>query len=385
MRALLTGLLLGSMFLEGHVSATCDELVASTAELRQALLGAKPGARIRVAPGEYEGLHVADIHGTEVAPIVVVAADPKRRPVFRGAVHLSDVSWLELVDLTITGAKGNGLNLDDGGTFATPTHHVTLRGLHVHDTGAMGNEDGIKLSGLVDFTLTQCRIERWGRGGSGIDMVGCRRGVVQECTLVDREVGSASSGIQMKGGSEAIEVRACHFEHAGDRALNLGGSTGLAFFRPKPAGFEARALRVVDCTFVGSQAPIAFVGCEDVSVEHNTFVRPRKWLARILQETRAEGFVPCRKGRFVDNLVVYRREEMAVAVNVGPGTEPGTFEFARNYWFCADAPQHSVPQLPCAQKDAVGGKDPGFVDEGKGDLRLGRGSPAAGYGRRDTR
>ena len=46
----------------------------------------------------------------------------------------------------------------------------------------------------------------------------------------------AGSGIQAKGGTSDIVIRANRFESAGGRALNLGGSTGLEFFRPQPPG-----------------------------------------------------------------------------------------------------------------------------------------------------
>ena len=75
-------------------------------------------------------------------------------------------------------------------------------------------------------------------------------------------------------------------------------------------------------TFVGSEAPIAFVGVDGANVRWNTFYRPRKWVARILQETREPGFVPSRRGVFADNLVAYRSDEVTTAVNVGPETEP---------------------------------------------------------------
>jgi hypothetical protein len=162
--------------------------------------------------------------------------------------------------------------------------------------------------------------------------------------------------------------------------VNVGGSTGLEYFRPKPEGFEAKDVTVEGCTFIGSLAPIAFVGADRAIVRRNTFHRPRKWIARILQETRASEFVPCRRGTFSDNLIAYRASEVATAVNVGPGTEPDSFEFARNYWFCIDDPARSRPKLPTAEKDSAGGADPLFIDADKGDLRLAEKSPARAYG-----
>lgn len=363
-----------------------DVRVESTAELRRALEEARPGARILVAPGVYEGFHAADVAGTEARPIVVVAEDRGHPPTFQGTVHLSDLSHVEISGLVIAGASANGLNVDDGGTYETPSHHLVLRDLVVRDCGGRGNDDGIKLSGVDDFLVERCEIERWGRGGSAIDMVGCHRGRIEACTVRDREQDGAATGVQAKGGSSGIEILRCRFEHAGQRAVNLGGSTGLAYFRPALEGpeaverFEAKDLRVEGCTFVGSLAPVAFVGCDGASVRWNTFHRPRKWLARILQETREPGFVPCRGGVFADNLIAYRSDELAVAVNVGPDTAPESFEFARNYWYCIDAPASARPELPTPEKDSAGGADPRFQDAEHGDLRLEPGSPARGHG-----
>jgi len=357
-----------------------DTRVTNAVELRAALLAARPGARILLAPGDYETVHATNVQGDAQHSVVIAAEQLDKPPVFRGGLQISDGAYLELRDLVIDGAPLNGLNLDDGGSFETPAHHLLLHGIVVRNCGRGGNEDGIKLSGLDDFRLEACTVEHWGRGGSAIDMVGCHRGRIEDCTIRDSETEPASSGIQMKGGTSDVALLGCRFENAGQRAVNAGGSTGLQYFRPKPEGFEARALTIEGCTFVGSETPIAFVGVDGALVRFNTFYRPRKWFLRILQETREERFVACRGGKFTDNLIAYRASEVSTPVNVGTGTAPETFEFARNFWFCIDAPARSLPSLPTPEKDAKGGADPRFVDPEKGNLNLAEGSPARTHG-----
>lgn len=373
MRALLALVLLPPL-----AAQTGPVRVADTAGLRAALAAATAGTTIALAPGAYDGFSAADLRGTAAAPIVVRAERADAPPRFTGSIHLADVQHLELDGLMVTGAPTNGINIDDGGTFDTPSHHVVLRNVTVRDVGGHGNHDGIKLSGVHDFLVVDCTVERWGRGGSAIDMVGCHRGRIEGCAVRDRDGGGAANGVQMKGGTCDVAVRRCRFEHAGERAVQLGGSTGRAYFRPRSAGFEAKDLLVEGCTFVGSTAPVAFVGCDSAIVRWNTIYLPRKWVLRILQETRDADFVPCRNGAFTDNLVVQRG--LDDVANVGPDTAPGTFTFARNYWYRIDAPARSVPRLPAVETAPAGGDDPAFVDAQRGDLRLGAASPARGHG-----
>lgn len=361
--------------------------VADDAALRAALREAKPGTTIAIAPGTYRGgIELRGLTGAEGRPIVIAGASREQPPLFEGgacAFHLRDVAWIELADFAVSGASGNGINVDDDGSAETPAHDVVLRRLAVRDIGGSGNQDGLKLSGVVRFRVEGGTIERWGAQGSGIDLVGCHDGVIEGVTLRQRE-GAGGSGVQVKGGSSRVTIRACRFEEAGSRAVNLGGSTGLQWFRPplgRPPHAEARELLVERCTFLGSDAPIAFVGVDGAIVRSNTLYLPRRWALRILQETTQPGFVPCRNGRFERNLVVFRSDRWSEGgVNVGTGTDAASFAFADNWWWCADAPARSAPRLPRAEDGGVHGRDPELRDAAAGDLRPRPGSPAAGYG-----
>ena len=354
--------------------------------LRRALGAAGPGTVIRLEPGTYRGgISVRGVKGASGRPVVLTAADPQKPPVFEGgafALHFSSPEHLELRDLVVAGATDNGINIDDGGSAETPARDVVLRGIVVRDVGPRGNRDGIKLSGLEGFRVEGCTIERWGDGGSGIDMVGCGRGEVAGCTFRhgDRQGGNA---VQVKGGSRDIAIRRCRFEHAGQRAVNIGGSTGLAYFRPRAEGFEAKSITVEDCTIVGSLMAVAFVGVDGATVRNNTIYRPMRWGLGILQENAGKGFVPCRNGRFIANVVVYRSDEMMMPVNVGPGTAAETFEFAGNAWYCLDAPGRSRPRLPVEETDGVYGVEPKFRDAERGDYRFAAGGAPARAGARD--
>lgn len=391
--ALVIGLDLGLRFsgVMPGVEASAAETsitVSNDAQFRQALSAAKAGTTIKVAPGTYRGgLTAAGLRGEPGKPIVITAVDPEHPPVFEGggaALHLTDPVHVELSHLVVAGATGNGINIDDGGSYDTPAHHVVLRDLRIRDVGPNGNRDGVKLSGLDDFRVEDCTIERWGNGGSGVDMVGCHQGSIRGCTFRHNDPAGANA-VQAKGGSRDIVVTGCRFDHAGGRAVNLGGSTGLPFFRPRGAGYEAKDITVEDCTFIGSQAPVAFVGVDGADVRHNTIYRPTRYALRILQETTGPDFVACRNGRFADNVIAFRSNELTVPINIGPHTAPETFTLTRNAWYCLDNPSRSKPSLTVDETGGVYGRDPLFQDADHGDLRLRPESPVKTAGARQAR
>jgi hypothetical protein len=356
-------------FLLSFTFAHAEDVAVTDAEgFRAAVAGAKPGTRIVLAAGNYGGgFHFANLRGAAGKPIVIAAADPKQPPVFSGAkagIHLSNPAHLELHGLVFTKLSANGLNIDDGGAAgADGAHHVVLRGLRVSDVGARGNEDGIKLSGLSDFQITDCTVERWGTGGgSAIDMVGCHRGVI-EGNGFRHQNAPGCTGVQCKGGSSEIAILRNRFEDAGGRGVNIGGGTGLQFFRPplKPGGehAEARKIRVEGNWFRGGMAAIAFAGADGGVVRFNTIERPERWAFRIVQETKHPGFVPSRNGEITDNVIIFESGKWSESgVNVGGGTAPETFKFARNWWYCTDRPDRSRPKLPTEEVSGVYGEDP---------------------------
>lgn len=355
--------------------------VADDATLRAALRSAEPGTTIRIAPGTYRGGIHFDRSGTADQPIVIEAADPAKPPVIQGggaAIQLVGCSYVTLRNLRARGQTGNGFNCDDGGKMDASARGIVLEGLRVEDVGPRGNIDGIKLSGLTDFSVTGCIVEGW--GGSGIDMVGCHNGVIERCTFRGKEGFSQSNGIQTKGGTANIRITGCDFIDAGSRAINCGGSTGMAYFRPPDAKYEAKDIAIDNCRFTGSDAAVAFVGVDGAVFSRNTIHHPRIWILRILQETTADGFPPCRNVRFEQNLIVFRAQGLRAHVNIGPNTAPHTFIFAHNWWYCDDAPARSRPTLPVNETDATWGINPNLDFDKNGLPVIPADSPVAGFG-----
>ncbi|MBN1865615.1 MAG: right-handed parallel beta-helix repeat-containing protein [Victivallales bacterium] len=198
-------------------------------------------------------------------------------------------------------------------------------------------------------------------------MVGCSDGIIESCRFIGLDGFSQDSGVQAKGGSRDVTVKNSLFRNAGQRAVNIGGSTGLQFFRPEPAGFEARNITVSGNVFVGSLAPIAFVTSTDCTVSRNTIFLPDKWILRILQEQPLDKFMPCQKGVFENNIVVYDAR-VRIAANVGVNTKPESFVFRDNAWF--DMTGRPKLPLPSDELNSVFQIDPQFADPDKNDFSI---------------
>lgn len=338
------------------VSATGAEMIVHDAgELRAALSNLKPSTVLKIASGDYPGGH----HVNGVEKLTIEALDPKKPPHFKGggsAWHFSRCGGLTLRHIRVSGQTGNGLNLDDGGDLAHPATGITIEHVEISDIGPKGNHDGIKCSGLDKLMIRDCTITGW--GGQGIDLVGCHLSVITGCRFIGKEGFTASAGIQIKGGSSDVLVEKCRFRNAGERPINVGGSTGLAFFRPQGAMQEASSIVVNDNIIEGSLCAAAFVGVEGAEFANNTVLFPGKWVFRILQETKGPEFRPCSHVLIKDNKIVFRRSQVEIDINIGDGTAPETFRFENNHWFAEDRPASSKPRLPVEEKNGVYGVDP---------------------------
>lgn len=339
----------------GGTARGTEVLVRNAESLRTAIRDLQPGTTLRIAPGEYPGGH----YTSGIADLTVAALDPDHPPRFRGGSNgwqFSRCPNLTLRHLKFSGQTHNGLNLDDGGRFEQPVTGITLIDLEISDIGPRGNFDGIKCSGLAEMEIRDCTVAGW--GGQGIDMVGCHRSLISGCRFIGKPGFTASAAVQTKGGSSEITIEKCHFLDAGERPLNVGGSTGLTLFRPPGVKYEARAIVVRDNVIEGSSCAAAFVGVDGATFSDNTVLFPQRWIFRILQETTAPGFVPTRNVRVENNRIVFRRSDLASEINIGPGTDPASFRFRGNRWFAADRPGASEPNLPVAETAGSYGIDP---------------------------
>ena len=329
--------------------------VGNDSALRSAIATLEAGTTLKIGPGQYRG--GLSVQGVE--RLVVEAADPAQPPEFVGGANawqFSRCNGLIVRNILCRGQTGNGLNFDDGGDMQRPVRGVRIERVKVLETGPRGNFDAIKCSGLTDLVIEDCRIEGW--GGQAIDFVGCRDAIIRRCRIIGRDGFSQATGPQFKGGSENVVIEDCVLINAGQRPIQAGGSTGIDYFRPPGTKFEARAITIRRNVIVGGECAIAFTGVDGAVFEGNVIANPTHWVFRILQETRLDGFPPCRNVVVRGNVIVFRRSGLRTDVNIGDHTASGTFRFEHNWWFAEDDPQRSRPTLPGVVIEDVHGKNP---------------------------
>ncbi|NNJ25638.1 right-handed parallel beta-helix repeat-containing protein [Alienimonas chondri] len=349
--------------------------VNSDAALRAAMTAAGPGDVIRVAPGTYRGGLSWSPRGEADRPVTLAGSDPNDPPVFVGGtsgIKLTRPSHAVLTDLIFEGASGNGLNADDGGDLDAPAGPLTLRRVTVRDSGGprdgRENLDGFKLSGVDGLRMHDCTALRWGGGGQGIDLVGCHDAAIRRCVVDGGWVEGAYGpwvGLQAKGGCRDVLFENCRVTGVKERCVNLGGSTGLAFFRPPNAPFEASDVTVRGCDLIGGAAAVAFVGSDGGRVEGCTLRNQTSFPFRILKENRADHMSDTRGGVIAGNVILWEASSVWTLVNVGPGTAAETFRFEDNLWCNLAQPSRSrLTGLPAPETGGEYGlAPPSAIDE----------------------
>ncbi len=348
--------------------------------IEQAASNVKPGDSILLRAGIYTNYNfIANLQGTSDNWITITNA-PNEEVIFRGqstAIQLSDPAYVRIVGLIFEAQTSNGVNIDDYGTYDTPAHHIIIENCEWRSINATGNNDMLKMSGVDSFIVRNCKFKNGSPGGSGIDIVGCHFGLIEKCRFENQ----GSNSIQTKGGASKIVIQKNLFINGGQRSLNIGGSTGLQYFRPQGVNYEASEIFVFSNIFIGSIAPIAFVTAVNCNVINNTVYKPSKWAIRILQETTESHFLKCGNNSFINNILYLENTSTNPAINIGSNTAPETFIFANNLWYNKDNPNWQGPNLPSNESNGIKNIDPMLIEDNQFGITISRSSPVSGKGK----
>jgi len=349
--------------------------VSDIAGLDAALREPQTGDTIILASGRYEldGNEYKYLFGNNLKNVTIRSQDPANPAIIDGnglgrVVLFRSPQGLTLEDLVIQNMTEGGLNIDDNDDNGEipkpwrPARKIVLRNLIVRNIGVNGgNIDGIKLSGVRDFHITNVQVTNWGDGGSAIDMVGCHEGIIEASQFRNSHKNILTTGLVTKGGSKNITIRNNRFElpRGYGGAVKLGGSTspGLFRFARGESKYEASNITVENNVVLGGRSTFSYVNIEAGLVQRNIIYKPSDWVIRILNEAEVGGLTFTRKGKFLNNIIVFDKQ-LKTAVNIGEKTEADSFIFKGNRWYNVDYPKKSKPQLPSSEVNGMYGKNP---------------------------
>jgi len=357
------------------------------ATLSRAAQDAQPGDIIHIAEGSYSGgLHL-NLEGTAENPIQILGEGSVEFVGGSNCIQFSECKYLVVRNIKCRDGSGNGFNVDDGGNYDDneAAAHIIFDDVEIYNIGAGDNEDNLKLSGINDFYVLNSNIHDGSSDGSCIDMVGCHDGII----IGNRFENCGSNVIQTKGGSEDVTIHGNYMKTVVFRAVNMGGSTNPEYYRPpisSGTNYDARHIRVTSNIIIDAFSAVAYVGCDECLFANNVIYKPRNWVLRILQEITSRNgvdFISSRRGEFVNNIIVFD-STISRFVNIGPDTEPESFRFANNLWYCDDNPDFDygsgMATLPTVEINPLKQQDPLFADEDQEDFHIEQGSPAADNG-----
>ncbi len=344
-----------------------DVYVSTMAAFKSAVNAATAGTRIFVAPGTYTGyIYSENLTGTAANPIKILAQDPKNPPTIDATgqgngFYLDNCKYMVIDGLNVQNASNNSVHVDH-------SYNMVLRNVNSHDVGGSGhtgNNDTFKIVTDHDFLFYGCTVSKWGTGGgSGMDIDAAERGLVMKCNFSWPGLASNSggnNGFQAKMGSNNIGVYNSTFNNAGDRSLQMGGSSDLNLFGLGNVsyGYEAYQMAAMGNTIISGDASADYSVARDCAFEYNTLVNPRLRILRALNENPALGGVTA-FNTFSHNLISYGSVTEIFNNSGLPGVDFSKFTFDSNYWYKTTNPAGSIPSVPLGGVlvNNVGGTDP---------------------------
>lgn len=327
---------------------------------------------------------------------------------------VDDAQYLVIKNIKFKDFYYYGINMDDGGenSRATPAHHIIIDGCDF-ETGIGHFRHGLKMSGVDDFEVKNCTFV--GIRYNCIDGVGLHDGHIHDNIFRDCQTGlNEGNGVMCKGGSRNVLIEKNIFKNLSIYGVQIGQTTDAHLVRP-PYGeldadgetmdYEAKNIDVFRNIFINVSTPIKWDCARGGRVYHNTFYSPLDYtdpfgasrmfvINQIHTSWDSYEIVQCRDGEFKNNVIYFGRTEgypynRSVWVQ-NPQTQPETFVFANNLWYCLADPSNSMPDWQtleglygCPQHSDNHTGDPLFISstpEQPVEFILRSGSPARGIG-----
>jgi hypothetical protein len=309
----------------------------------------QPGDEIVLMPGEHLAFKLKNVAGTREKPIIIRGLDPQQPGPIRAqksffGIHLVDCSWIEVKDVVVFGAQYVGILVESAHTDATQDAHIKIRHASVVQTGKLsGDRDAIRVHGVADVAIEDCRIEGW--TDSAIDVVASRQVVVDRCVLRHRDGFLTQAGVTIRAGSSDVRVANTRFDSAGLVSVAVGGISPDIDFHPRaksdaPSGslIEASDVTVSQCMFNLCRIPVSFIHASNVRFVKNTIHSPRRHIILAARETKDPRFAKSSKITFGGNLIEWVPSDLTTFANVDATLDPDSFNLETNLWWSPELP-----------------------------------------------
>lgn len=359
------------------------------ADIAAAASAATPGDTIFIHASEYRGYsYYRGLRGRADAWITIkpFAND---RPIVRGNWQFSSIEYVRFEKLIFQGdgrdTSGPFLNIDNGGSCATQSHHIVITQCYFGDNRT-GNT--LKFGGVDDFEISACTFKNQGNGSdgnAGLALNVCHNGWVHDNHFENIE----GRAIQTKLGTRNVIIERNLIINCGviDAALRIGEAGGVNFHCPDD-NWTAREIFVYSNIIVGGRAAFAIGQAQNCEIIHNTIVNPTRFVFRVLAE---QPIFRCDSNR-IQNNIFYLTDTRYFNGTANPRANNvvySTFVVDHNLFFYGSDPlwlpdpnggPYDMEELSgIVVTHSIRG-DPLFHDRTGSNFRLRESSPARGAG-----
>lgn len=331
-----------------HLVNPGDEWSQLAAQLR-------PGDEVILLPGVHRPAILEDLSGTAERPIVIRSLDTDNIAVINAAIGaagagggrhgllLRNMKYVVIRNVIVTGASVHGIEAS-GPNAQVPDADgrppsLVLRNVRVERIGPIGRRNAVLLRNLDQVVIERCEFEGW--GGSAIELVACNDVSIQNCSFKGLEDFSQMNAVQIRAGSQRVQVTNCIMIDSGVTGIAIGGTSELTEFRQRSDDsqrHEAGRVRVSDNLFRGGHSAVAFINCDQCSVRNNTIFRPQRWVYLVLD--RKEPYLAAtRRSVFASNLVRWEPGDIRQFSHLNEGVSSSGLVLEQNLWWSPDLAQ----------------------------------------------
>jgi hypothetical protein len=327
-------------------SAT-QHLVAPGEDWSRLASRVKPGDEIILMPGRHKPASFTDLRGEANRPIIIRSVTPDAP-----AVIVADSAGVEFIrpfavilqDVQITAGTRTGIRATDGhmGEEVAGDPYQSgfrIRRVTISRIGPEATSDAIRIWGLADVQVDQLTVHGW--GGAAVEIVGCREVTIERSRFLGDADFEQVSGVEVRGGSQAVSVIDCVFRDCGEASIALGGHSARREFRPslpeapdtKRPRFEASRVQVDRCEVVGGRTSFSLIGAQHVVINACTIVNPGASLFRFGATDPNAPVSPNDHVTLDANLLTWKPATLQALFAADDTARPATLNITDNLWW----------------------------------------------------